>query len=953
MNTTYRDIATEKTQFSLDEIMLQAEKSLVVSGHTLDKFARDMRVKNALGTLFERGVHVTLVLLNPYCSYSQAHEHFHALESRGSAHEQILHTIRFLQGIFEDFNRPQEFEVYLTNYMPRFRTIIVDEQVCYVSLYMYGRDVGVTPEFKLTKQANLAWFEAVRDSFDQMVGSNDVILLIKGKRFNESWANTRIADILTRCLETSCCRGPNNSWNAAESVILGYQNNNPEMAYDMGICNRGYRPGTFTIDLISPAAQFLESPVTFNEWVDKVLEDEIELIQKLQPNLFQRHSQRSLCTQVKTALDLCRVGGTPLKQKIWYQEYSDIIRRLILTFLVHNPDFDLETYPNLTWGRRDFMLDILQWLEKYKRPSAKDWLHLSVAAGLLGVDEKPTHAATSRIKTVRAITLDRPDEDRGMAVQRVGSELWEAAKSSCRIDATNVFFDTLETSHGRFRLVSFLDDYLESIVMLKYYEELLRYFPRLEVDCIPRSIRCSNDATYDDIQGLLDHFPYLKTEKRFRVVENGPEIGGVNLLKLHPNIMRLIDEASALDVRGARNYEMMQGVNKETYYGFMVCREISESVTGLLAEDRPFVFIRQTPGECSFERFELRHERQEQGRMFAQVTVNDHKEKWAGGYGVSFLTWPDRRKTRYKVIREFYSAKAPDFHSKFGGLLEVEVKEFLNALSGRVLVIGCGSGKEVEYLSAKGCDVFGFDFSPDAIALAKQEFPHLKKRLFIEDLYNLDGIVSGEFDGIVANAVLVHLLDKDDMLLILKKIQARLKKNGLCFVRVIEKENMKEEFDKNLFGELRWFVYYTKDELKDLAEQAGFIVENMDRRPHAVHSHVHWVSALLRRPAEGAGGAEQYIEAQRGPGQAPGSVPSGPLWDLVKLREGLDQHFNDSELRTLCFDSGIDYDNLPGEDKAAKARELVAHCERRGRTAELVELCRRLRPKVQWTGQKP
>jgi len=47
------------------------------------------------------------------------------------------------------------------------------------------------------------------------------------------------------------------------------------------------------------------------------------------------------------------------------------------------------------------------------------------------------------------------------------------------------------------------------------------------------------------------------------------------------------------------------------------------------------------------------------------------------------------------------------------------------------------------------------------------------------------------------------------------------------------------------------------------------------------------------------------------------------------------QTFDDQELRDLCFELGIDYENLPGEGKASKARELVSYCERHGRLDEL------------------
>jgi chromosome segregation ATPase len=70
--------------------------------------------------------------------------------------------------------------------------------------------------------------------------------------------------------------------------------------------------------------------------------------------------------------------------------------------------------------------------------------------------------------------------------------------------------------------------------------------------------------------------------------------------------------------------------------------------------------------------------------------------------------------------------------------------------------------------------------------------------------------------------------------------------------------------------------------------------------------------------------------------------------DLAALHQKLNRYFNKEELRTLCFDLGIDYDSLRGEGKAAKARELVQHCERHGLTAKLIKACAQLRPHVSW-----
>ena len=66
--------------------------------------------------------------------------------------------------------------------------------------------------------------------------------------------------------------------------------------------------------------------------------------------------------------------------------------------------------------------------------------------------------------------------------------------------------------------------------------------------------------------------------------------------------------------------------------------------------------------------------------------------------------------------------------------------------------------------------------------------------------------------------------------------------------------------------------------------------------------------------------------------------------DLPSLRDIIVLYFNDSELRDLCFNLSIDYENLGGDAKPGKARELVAYCQRHNRLAELEATCRRLRP---------
>ena len=67
-----------------------------------------------------------------------------------------------------------------------------------------------------------------------------------------------------------------------------------------------------------------------------------------------------------------------------------------------------------------------------------------------------------------------------------------------------------------------------------------------------------------------------------------------------------------------------------------------------------------------------------------------------------------------------------------------------------------------------------------------------------------------------------------------------------------------------------------------------------------------------------------------------------------QLRELISQGFGREELRNLCFDLDVEYDDLPAEGRSGKARELVIYMNNRGRTAELLALCAQRRPHLDW-----
>jgi WD40 repeat protein/predicted Ser/Thr protein kinase len=79
-----------------------------------------------------------------------------------------------------------------------------------------------------------------------------------------------------------------------------------------------------------------------------------------------------------------------------------------------------------------------------------------------------------------------------------------------------------------------------------------------------------------------------------------------------------------------------------------------------------------------------------------------------------------------------------------------------------------------------------------------------------------------------------------------------------------------------------------------------------------------------------------------------GEVTNRYQINRTKFRDLLMMCFDDSELKLLCFDVGIDYENLPGQGKINKAQDLIDYAERHGRTDDLVVKCSALRTHIDW-----
>lgn len=142
----------------------------------------------------------------------------------------------------------------------------------------------------------------------------------------------------------------------------------------------------------------------------------------------------------------------------------------------------------------------------------------------------------------------------------------------------------------------------------------------------------------------------------------------------------------------------------------------------------------------------------------------------------------------------------------------------------RVLDAGCGGGTKAKWLSERGLEVVGADFSENLVAIARGEAP--KAEFLVADMQALPLGLDG-FDGVFAQASLLHL-PHAEIPETLWHWRGRMKHGGILHVAVKERrpgqprEERKTESDYG-FEYTRFFSYWTLEELRHKTMLAGFL----------------------------------------------------------------------------------------------------------------------------------
>ncbi len=75
---------------------------------------------------------------------------------------------------------------------------------------------------------------------------------------------------------------------------------------------------------------------------------------------------------------------------------------------------------------------------------------------------------------------------------------------------------------------------------------------------------------------------------------------------------------------------------------------------------------------------------------------------------------------------------------------------------------------------------------------------------------------------------------------------------------------------------------------------------------------------------------------------------SESIIDFRLLHQQIVEHFTIDNLETLCLYLHIDNENLPGNTKDGKAREIIKFCYRNSMISDLIDECKKARPNLSW-----
>lgn len=187
---------------------------------------------------------------------------------------------------------------------------------------------------------------------------------------------------------------------------------------------------------------------------------------------------------------------------------------------------------------------------------------------------------------------------------------------------------------------------------------------------------------------------------------------------------------------------------------------------------------------------------------------------------------------------KYYAEEATEIAKRYNDAESGAKKLFSQVFveGSKILDIGCGSGRDMSDLLARGYDVHGVDACEEMLGCANEGFPELRGRTEKAGLPNLGMPFGGGFDGVLCSAVLMHLPKEElfDAAFAMRKV---LKENGRLMISIPEERPGIDARQRDEKGRL--FNNIRPEYLELLFERLGFTVLGKWTNPDALNRPGH------------------------------------------------------------------------------------------------------------------
>ena len=180
-----------------------------------------------------------------------------------------------------------------------------------------------------------------------------------------------------------------------------------------------------------------------------------------------------------------------------------------------------------------------------------------------------------------------------------------------------------------------------------------------------------------------------------------------------------------------------------------------------------------------------------------------------------------------KKIKDDYNAWAYQYDNNINPTRDLDKTVTKESLSNidffKVLELGCGSGKNTEWLITKADKLVGLDFSKNMLDLARNKITSKKVTFINTDLNEKWPVNNNSFDLATINLTLEHIEILDH---IFNSLFMKLTQGGKCFVCELHPKKQlagsKARFEENETEIALDVFYHSELEYIESAEKAGF-----------------------------------------------------------------------------------------------------------------------------------